>query len=144
MTLQCTTTDRIRWSDVDPAGVVYYSRVFRFFDGAEEELFRSAGLASKDLLARHSILLPRISVTLQLRRPLRLGDCVTSHARVLRIRRSHLLLGFELIRNSDGVRAATGKTLISCVDKDTFTVTALPRSIVAALTDDANALGQGV
>src|SRR5690606_36932280 len=36
--------DRVRWSDVDAAGIVCYGAYLRFFELAETELFRASGL----------------------------------------------------------------------------------------------------
>jgi acyl-CoA thioester hydrolase len=35
---------RARWGDADPAGIVFYPQIFRWFDAAAEELFRALGL----------------------------------------------------------------------------------------------------
>ncbi len=34
----------VRWSDVDFAGIIFYGSYVRFFELAETELFRAAGL----------------------------------------------------------------------------------------------------
>ena len=45
MTRKLFTIDEyVRWSDVDPAGIIFYGAYVRFFEIAETELFRSAGL----------------------------------------------------------------------------------------------------
>lgn len=36
--------DRVRWSDVDKAGIIYFGSYVRFFEIAEIELFRAVGL----------------------------------------------------------------------------------------------------
>lgn len=39
-----TVQDRVRWSDVDKAGIIYFGSYVRFFEIAETELFREIGL----------------------------------------------------------------------------------------------------
>jgi acyl-CoA thioesterase FadM len=40
-----TIEEYVRWSDVDFAGILCYGAYLRFFEIAETELFRTAGLA---------------------------------------------------------------------------------------------------
>ena len=35
------TEHKVRWSEVDPAGIVFYPRFFEWFDQATEALFES-------------------------------------------------------------------------------------------------------
>ena len=39
---------RLRWSDTDPAGRVYFPRIFDYVCDAEFELFRTCGIAPSD------------------------------------------------------------------------------------------------
>ncbi len=62
------TTARVRFGDVDRAGIAYYPHVFRWFDVAAEELFRAAGLPWGTLFPEASIvgfhsLIPATSVS---------------------------------------------------------------------------------
>ena len=36
--------ERVRWSDCDPAQIIYYGAYVRFFEIAESEMYRSVGL----------------------------------------------------------------------------------------------------
>ncbi len=44
-----TIEEYVRWSDVDFAGIICYGAYLRFFEIAETELFRAAGLAFHDV-----------------------------------------------------------------------------------------------
>ena len=39
-----TIEERVRWGDVDAAGIIFYGSYIRFFEIAETELFRAVGL----------------------------------------------------------------------------------------------------
>ena len=52
--------ERVRWSDVDYAGIIFYGAYFRFFELAEMELFREAGVPYSDVFERFDIWLPRV------------------------------------------------------------------------------------
>ena len=42
----------VRWGDVDPAGIIRYDAYLRFYELGESELFRSLGLAYRDIFSR--------------------------------------------------------------------------------------------
>src|SRR3989442_1060926 len=48
----------VRWSDVDFAGIICYGAYLRFFEIAETELFRTAGLAYRDVFDRYDVWFP--------------------------------------------------------------------------------------
>ena len=39
-----TIEERVRWGDVDAAGIIFYGSYIRFFEIAETELFRAMGM----------------------------------------------------------------------------------------------------
>jgi YbgC/YbaW family acyl-CoA thioester hydrolase len=54
--------DRVWWSDVDKAGMMYFARYIRFAEMAETEFFRSLGFTYDELHARFGIWLARVHV----------------------------------------------------------------------------------
>src|SRR5262245_66466311 len=50
------------WADADSAGIVFFPHFFRFFEQAEEELFRTAGGERQRLLESNHVWLPRVEV----------------------------------------------------------------------------------
>ena len=51
--------ERVRWSDCDPLGIIYYGAYIRFFEIAEHEMFRAIGLPFDTLRAIRGVWLPR-------------------------------------------------------------------------------------
>ncbi|HEX2166505.1 MAG TPA: hypothetical protein VHG09_04640, partial [Longimicrobiales bacterium] len=51
--------ERVRWSDVDAAGIVCYGMYLRFFELAESELFRTVGLPVRTLSGEYGLWLVR-------------------------------------------------------------------------------------
>ena len=43
---------RVMWSDTDPAGIVWFGVFFRYFEHAEEDLYRRLGSDRTALLRR--------------------------------------------------------------------------------------------
>jgi YbgC/YbaW family acyl-CoA thioester hydrolase len=59
---------------LDRAGIIYYGQYLRFFEIAETELFRAAGLSYSEVFDRFDIWLPRVQIHFDFRRPLKLDD----------------------------------------------------------------------
>ena len=47
-----TIDERVRWSAVDKAGIIFYGAYVRFFELAEMELFRQAGVPYSEVFDR--------------------------------------------------------------------------------------------
>ena len=47
--------ERVRWSDVDAAGIVCHGMYLRFFELAESELLRTVGLPARVLSGTHGL-----------------------------------------------------------------------------------------
>jgi acyl-CoA thioester hydrolase len=65
---------RVMWADTDPAGIVWFGVFFRYFENAEEELFRRLGTDRTALLGKLGIFMPRTSLQSRFRSPAKLGD----------------------------------------------------------------------
>src|SRR3954465_8395174 len=65
---------RVMWSDADVAGIVWFGVFFRYFEHAEEDLFRHLGSERTQLLARLGVFIPRTSLQTRFRSPAKLGD----------------------------------------------------------------------
>ena len=59
---------------VDKAGIIFYGAYVRFFEIAETELFRSAGVPYSEVFDRFDIWLPRVHLECDFRYPPRLDD----------------------------------------------------------------------
>ena len=52
-------SEYVRWGDIDLAGIICYGAYIRFFELAETEIFRAAGLPFKEMFDRYDMWLPR-------------------------------------------------------------------------------------
>ena len=59
----------VRWSDVDFAGIIFYGSYVRFFELAETELFRAAGLPFGTVFDQYDVFLPRVQVHTEFHSP---------------------------------------------------------------------------
>ncbi|MBV8222755.1 MAG: acyl-CoA thioesterase [Candidatus Eremiobacteraeota bacterium] len=122
----------VRWSDVDAAGVVYFGAFVRFFEVAEEELFRAAGVPYGILFDRFDCWLPRVKYSCEFRAPARLGEMMHVIARVRKIGEKSITLEFTIDR-PDGVRVADCEIVLVCVDRTTWKGKPVPEGLRAAL-----------
>ncbi|MBV8172654.1 MAG: acyl-CoA thioesterase [Candidatus Eremiobacteraeota bacterium] len=122
----------VRWSDVDAAGVVYFGAFVRFFEIAEEELFRAAGVPYGVVFDRFDIWLPRVKYACEFRAPARLGETLHVCARVPRIGEKSIALQFTIDRQ-DGVRVADCEIVLVCVDRADWKGKRVPDGLRTAL-----------
>ena len=62
------------WPDTDAAGIVWFGVFCRYFENAEEELFRALGRDRTTLLRDLHVYMPRTSLACGFRSPAKLGD----------------------------------------------------------------------
>jgi 4-hydroxybenzoyl-CoA thioesterase len=81
--IEHSTTVQVRWSDVDPAGIVFYPRFFEWYDLGCEALFASLGLAWPEAFPRYGIVgVPIVESGSKFLSPARYGDVLTIRSRV--------------------------------------------------------------
>ena len=80
----------IEWGHCDPAGIVFNSRFFEFFDTSTWLLFDAAlGVKPQDLAATFDIIgIPLVDARAEFRKPAKFGDIVEIASHVSEFRRS--------------------------------------------------------
>lgn len=78
---------KVRWSEADPAGIVFYPRFFEWFDLGTEALFESLGLPWPALFPAHHIVgVPIVESGARFASPVRYGDEVRIQTTVSEVR----------------------------------------------------------
>jgi len=121
-----TVDEYVRWSDVDNAGIIFYGAYVRFFEIAETELFRSAGVPYSEVFDRFNIWLPRANLTCDFRYPARLDDCLRVAAYFTRFGTSSIGLNFDVVHRSAERLTAVAHEVLVCVDRETMRSRPLP------------------
>jgi YbgC/YbaW family acyl-CoA thioester hydrolase len=124
----------VRWSDVDFAGIIFYGSYVRFFEIAETELFRSCGLAYKEVFDRYDVFLPRRVVHNEFYHPPRLDDRLRVATYVGKVGKTSMTLNFDVLLAGSGALAAAGWMVLVCVDRKELRPRTLPPELLAALT----------
>ena len=96
-----TIEERVRWGDVDAAGIIFYGSYIRFFEIAETELFRAVGLPYGKIFDELNIWLPRVHLECDFHRAAKMDDLLEVGAYVARIGKSSLRLNFEVRKRNE-------------------------------------------
>jgi 4-hydroxybenzoyl-CoA thioesterase len=90
---------RIEWAHCDPAGIVFNSRFFEFFDFGTWTLFEEAlGVKPHDLFATFGIIgIPLVDTGARFLAPARFGDVVDMTSQVSEFRRSSFDVEHQLL-----------------------------------------------
>ena len=130
MSIQPFTVDEyVRWSDVDNAGIIFYGAYVRFFEIAETELFRSAGVPYSEVFDRFNIWLPRANLTCDFSYPARLDDCLRVAAYFTGFGTSSIGINFDVVHLSAERLAAAAHEVLVCVDRQTMRSCPLPTEL---------------
>jgi 4-hydroxybenzoyl-CoA thioesterase len=89
----------VEWSHCDPAGIVFNSRFFEYFDWGTWSLFEAAlGVRPPDLAATFGIVgLPLVDASARFLAPARFGDVVELTSQVSEFRRSSFDVAHALV-----------------------------------------------
>ncbi|HEY7460518.1 MAG TPA: thioesterase family protein [Gemmatimonadota bacterium] len=123
--------ERVRWSDVDAAGIACYGAYLRFYEIAETELFRAAGEPYHEVFERYDVWLPRVHVEAEFRRPAFLDDLLRVRGWVERIGRTSLHLAFRVERGEDEI--ARARFVMVSVGRSDLAKTPLPAPLAERL-----------
>jgi 4-hydroxybenzoyl-CoA thioesterase len=111
----------VRFGEIDQARVVYYPRFFHYFHQAFEEWFaRALGVSYPDLVLKENIGFPSVRVETEFLAPLRYGDKIRVDLELLEIGNTSIMVGYTLIRLTDGAISARATIKNVAIDNDTF------------------------
>lgn len=123
----------VRWSDVDYAGIIFYGSYIRFFEIAETELFRAAGLAYGAVFDRFGIFLPRKTMQSEFFRPARLDDHLSVAAYIARVGKTSMTINFDVTWGGVPTVGAAASQVLVCVDRQALVPRSLPPDLLRAL-----------
>ena len=124
---------RVMWSDADPAGIVWFGVFFRYFEHAEEDLYRRLGSDRTTLLRTLGIFMPRTSLQSRFRSPARLGDELAVGVGISEITDRRIGFAFDIHERATSRLVCDASYRVACVDAATFAPQAFPRDLVSLL-----------
>jgi acyl-CoA thioester hydrolase len=124
---------RVMWSDTDPAGIVWFGVFFRYFEHAEEDLYRRLGSDRTTLLHALDVFMPRTSLQSRFRSPAKLGDELSIGVGIAEITDRRIGFAFDVHERDTGRFICDASYRVACVDAKTFAPRAFPDEVVSLL-----------
>ena len=124
---------RVRWSDCDPLGIIWYGSYLRYFEAAEHEMFRAAGLPYEVLRVEREVQLPRKAFQVEFRSPAEMDELLDVEVGVSKIGNTSLTMRFEAYRASDRAHRASATLTVVCVEKSSISKRSIPDWVKDAL-----------
>ena len=124
----------VRWSDVDNAGIIFYGAYLRFFEIAEMELFRAAGIPYVEVFDRFDIWLPRAHLDCDFMYPPRLDDRLRVAAYISRFENSSIRLNFDVLHLKSRRMAAAGHEILVVTDRSAMKSRPIPEELRTSLS----------
>ncbi|MCP4498863.1 MAG: acyl-CoA thioesterase [Deltaproteobacteria bacterium] len=127
-----TSVQKIRFDDVDGAGIVYYPQYFKLCHAAFEDFFDDAAPFSyPELIDERRQGFPTVHIDADFKAPLKYGDYVVMSLFVKKIGKASLLLHFDARRKRDGALAFTADITTVFMDLDTQESEPIPEELRA-------------
>ena len=121
------------WSDTDPAGIVWFGVFFRYFENAEEDLYRRLGSDRTALLHALNIFMPRTSLQSVFRSPAKLGDEISVGVGISEMSDRRIGFAFDIHERGTGRLICEASYRVACVDATTFAARPFPQEVVSLL-----------
>jgi 4-hydroxybenzoyl-CoA thioesterase len=127
-----TGTYKIRFDDVDGAGILYYPRYFHLCHQTLEDVFdRGAPMSYPELIHDRRLGLPTVAIESTYLTPLEYGDTVEVSLSVERLGTSSMVLGFTMRREADGAECFRARITTVLIDLDSRKSTPIPDDLRA-------------
>lgn len=119
---------KVRFADVDPAGIVFYPRYFELLNAAIEDWFEEAlGLSFAEMHLRMDLGVPTVKLECDFSAPSFLGDEIDVDLDVLELGRSSCTLAFRM---SDGdSERLSGRIVLVCMHLKQRNAVAWPENV---------------
>lgn len=129
-----TSVQKIRFDDVDGAGIVYYPRYFHLCHAAFEDFFDAAApISYPELISIRRRGFPTVKIESDFKAPLSYGDVAVVDVRVEHVGTSSARFRYEIRRKQDGVLAFSASVTSVFMDLDAKKSTPLTDDIRAVL-----------
>lgn len=126
-------SEYVRWGDIDLAGIICYGAYIRFYELAETEIFRAAGLPFREMFERYDIWLPRKVMHTEFHSPALLDERLAVLTYFSRVGNTSLTINFDVMDADRGVLHATAYQVLVCVGRDKLAKRSLPAEVVEAI-----------
>lgn len=128
---------RVYYEDTDSGGVVYHANYLKFMERARTEWLRALGFETAVLAREHRVVFAVTRLTVEYRKPARLGDLLAVDVRPLTCRRASLELVQAVARGAlEDELLCLGELKIACLDAKSLRPRPIPRFVASELTGE--------
>lgn len=92
---------RVAWFDCDPAGIVFYPRLLAYMNEAAHGYLEKAGFSLEKLAERGVVGVPMVSLSVDYKRILKLGDYARIETEIAEIGRSSIKFTHRIFRGEE-------------------------------------------
>jgi acyl-CoA thioester hydrolase len=124
---------RVHWADTDAAGLVWHGNYFRWFESAEEELYRALGRPRQALLEELGIMMPRVEVQARFMSPARPDELLAIGIAVSELSERRIGFSFDVRDHERDRFLAEGSYRLAVVETATFKSVSVPPTIADLL-----------
>lgn len=124
---------RIRFSDCDPAGIVFYPQYFVLFNGAMEDWVDSLGVGFATLIGPRRTGMPSVRLEADFHAISRFGDTVLLQLQVERVGEKSLTLQWRCVAKDSGELRMALKQVVVTTSLDTHQAIPIPADMRAAI-----------
>ena len=136
-----TSIHKIRFDDVDGAGIVYYPQYFHLCHAAFEDFFdTAASISYSELIRGRRLGFPTVAIESSFSGPLSYGDVAVVELSVEKLGNTSATFAYRIRRRRDGVVCFAAKVTTVLIDLDNQKPEAIPADLRAILETE---LGQG-
>jgi 4-hydroxybenzoyl-CoA thioesterase len=135
---------KIRFGDIDRAGIVYYPRFLHYFHVALEEYFTSElGIEYHEVVNTHRIGLPTVHLETDFSKPFSYGDKIEVEVCVLKFGTTSITFGYRVFKEGESQPRIVGHNVTVCLDMDSFKKMEIPDWLRIQLAQKTQATGRG-
>ena len=107
---------RVRYSNVDQLGVVYYSRYLEYFEAARDEIMRAIGLPYSQF-EQAGYAMPVVEAHCVYHRGAHFDDLLTIISRISAMPTARLRIDYEILRENESQPLVSGYTIHAFVNQ---------------------------
>lgn len=115
------TEIRVRYSDTDHFGVVYYANYLNWLEAGRTEILRDNGISYKDYEIK-GFFAPVVKLEVEWKNSARYDDIVVIETKIEKIGNSSVEFGYNIYRKEGNLLLATAKTINVFIKKNGETI----------------------
>ena len=125
---------RVRWSECDLQGVVFYPQYLAYLDHTVTELWREAIGPYTEMIPEHGVDMVVAEAGMRYRGSARFDDELEISATLTRLGETSITTAFKIERVGDGALLTEGELRHVFVEPENFAKSAMPERVRAALS----------